>query len=316
MSELKKALVLSGGSIKGAFEAGAVKAIVEKGYKPEYIYGISVGCLNSTFIANEAAQQFISSGKTDWDKIGQALWNFWSDEINSPDKLVKKKCDLALLFGLNWSLISNNFKSILSTQPLQDLVKKKINPDVIRKTPVKLEIGAVNIYSGAINYVTPDDPDFLSYVVASTAIPITMPVQVIKGIPYVDGGLRDVAPFGRAINNGADEIIGVCCQSENLDGHTYNYKNLIKYVERLMDIMVNETINNDIRLVEKFNKILTETNAPEGSELSRFRYVEHTIIRPETEISLDIESFNHNDIVRLLELGYSTAKKQLESKKW
>jgi hypothetical protein len=30
MSELKKALVLSGGSIKGAFEAGAVKAIVEK----------------------------------------------------------------------------------------------------------------------------------------------------------------------------------------------------------------------------------------------------------------------------------------------
>jgi predicted acylesterase/phospholipase RssA len=44
----KKALVLSGGSVKGAFQAGALKAVFETGYAPEIITGISVGSLNGT----------------------------------------------------------------------------------------------------------------------------------------------------------------------------------------------------------------------------------------------------------------------------
>ena len=40
----KTALVLSGGSVKGAFQAGAIRAVLET-KQPDYIYGISVGAL-------------------------------------------------------------------------------------------------------------------------------------------------------------------------------------------------------------------------------------------------------------------------------
>jgi NTE family protein len=52
-----KALVLGGGSMKGAFQVGVIQAVLENGFQPEMIYGISVGALNATFLANEAGRQ-------------------------------------------------------------------------------------------------------------------------------------------------------------------------------------------------------------------------------------------------------------------
>jgi|GEM_PF-5766007 len=39
MNRKKKALVLSGGSIKGAFQAGAIKVVLESGFKLDIIIG-------------------------------------------------------------------------------------------------------------------------------------------------------------------------------------------------------------------------------------------------------------------------------------
>jgi NTE family protein len=72
----KKALVLSGGSVKGAFQAGAIKALIEKGYTFDKIYGISVGSLNGTFMCNEAGKQVAFGNKIDWKYIGDHLVDF------------------------------------------------------------------------------------------------------------------------------------------------------------------------------------------------------------------------------------------------
>jgi len=312
----KKALVLSGGSIKGAYEAGALKAVFEKGYKPDYIYGISVGNLNSTFITHEAAKQFIATGTVDWVKVGLALWEFWSTEIDEPKKLVKKKCNLMLLLSLNWGMIFKKFDSILDTTPLQNLIKRRIDPDVIKQTPVKLHVGATNIYSGEILYVEPTDPDFLDFVVASTAIPIMMPVKIINGIPYLDGGLRDVAPFGKAINEGADEIIGVCCQSEKLDNVAYNYRDLLGLVDKIMDIIVTEIVNNDVKMIDTINELIHEHPGHEGSHHSKYKHVENTVIRPDKQINIDIVNFTQADIINLMNKGYEDAKLKLIGRSW
>lgn len=315
-SPSKRALVLSGGSIKGAYEAGALKAIFEAGFKPEYVYGISVGNLNSTFITHEAAKQFIATGSVDWLKVADELWKFWSTEIDEPKKLVKQKCNLLLLLSLNWGLIFKKFDSILDTTPLQNLIKQHINPDVIKKSPVQLHVGAVNIYSGEIKYVDPQDPDFLDYVVASTAIPIMMPVKIINGMPYLDGGLRDVAPLGQAINVGADDIVCVCCQSEKLDNQTYNYRDLIVMVDKVMDIIVTEIVNNDVKMIQKINDLIEEHNGHGGHHHSKYRHIETTLIRPATEIFLDIQKFTQVDIINLMNRGYQDAKTNLAGKTW
>lgn len=52
-----KALVLGGGSMKGAYQVGCIKAILENGFEPDMIYGISVGALNATFLVNESGKK-------------------------------------------------------------------------------------------------------------------------------------------------------------------------------------------------------------------------------------------------------------------
>ncbi len=44
---IKRALVLGGGAIKGAYQAGAIKVLLNKGFAPDHLYGISVGSLNA-----------------------------------------------------------------------------------------------------------------------------------------------------------------------------------------------------------------------------------------------------------------------------
>ena len=315
-STTKKALVLSGGSIKGAYEAGALKAVFEAGFKPEYLYGISVGNLNSTFITHEAAKQFISTGQVDWLKVADELWKFWSTEIDEPKKLVKQKCNLLLMLSLNWGLIFKKFDSILDTTPLQNLIKKVIDPNVIKESPVKLHVGAVNIYNGEIKFVDPQEPNFLDYVVASTAIPIMMPVKNINGIPYLDGGLRDVAPLGNAINEGADDIVCVCCQSENLDNKTYNYRDLVVLVDKVMDIIVTEIVNNDVKMINTINELIDEHHGEVGSLHEKYKHIETTLIRPATEIFLDIQKFTQVDIINLMNRGYQDAKAKLAGTTW
>lgn len=52
-----KAFVLSGGSIKGAFQAGVITDLLTSGsFMPDAIYGTSVGSLNGAFLADRAGR--------------------------------------------------------------------------------------------------------------------------------------------------------------------------------------------------------------------------------------------------------------------
>ena len=72
-----------------------------------------------------------------------------------------------------------------------------------------------------------------------------VPVTLIGKSPYVDGGVREVAPLKRAIDDGAQEIICVVCQPESLQGVSFLPGNLADFALRLMDIVTNELVNND-----------------------------------------------------------------------
>jgi NTE family protein len=309
----KQALVLSGGSIKGAFEAGAVKAFIEKGFRPDCIFGISVGSLNGTFLANELALQKKRGEEIDWSKASEVLWNFWFNRINSPKDLVKTKSNFWLLLSLNWGLLFKKFDSILDTTPLRNLLYSIVDADVIKNTPVELNVGTVNVYTSEIKYVSPSEPNFLKYVMASTAIPVTMPAEFINNMPFLDGGLRDVAPIGRAINDGATQLAVICCQSEKIETVQFNSKDLVKLISRLMDIIVNETVNNDIKTIERINKLIADFPDYRKSDSNKkYEAIDYKVVRPEKNIDTEIENFTHQDIVNMLNLGYNTAMKQLE----
>ena len=82
----KTALVLSGGSIKGAFQAGALEIVLGQ-RAPAFISGISVGSLNTVWLANEAGAAARRQQSVDWAKLGRGLASFWQERVTRPDGL-------------------------------------------------------------------------------------------------------------------------------------------------------------------------------------------------------------------------------------
>jgi NTE family protein len=110
-----RALVLGGGSLKGAFQAGAIQAVLEAGFEPEAIYGISVGSLNAVFLIHEAGRQFAEHGVIDWKKAGRQLIEFWVRNITKPADVAEIRS--RLLMGYN--TLMSRFDGLLDNTPLQ-----------------------------------------------------------------------------------------------------------------------------------------------------------------------------------------------------
>jgi len=298
----KKALVLSGGSIKGAFQAGAIQQILNEGFKPDIIHGISVGSLNGSFLVNETGKQ---NNKYDWKTIGKTLVDFWKNSINKPSDLVKKKS----FFKLVKDLLFNKFDGIISNAPLKKLVHRILSLDNLRKSKVDFTAGAVNMITGNLKNFNQYNPSIIDGVIASTTIPVMMPISHIGGLPFYDGGLRDVAPLKSVIEKGAEEIVIILCQSENLTEKNFNTGKLMHLVSRIMDIVVNETVNNDIARMEDVNcQVPKKSNIIKRGFHKGKKKIKFRIIRPAKELIVKIDKFQKEDIQKMIELGKTTAK--------
>ena len=292
-----KALVLSGGSIKGAWQAGAIKAVLESGFVPDIITGISVGALNGAFLTNGIAKY------SDWKLAAIYLCSFWLMNIRKPADIFTKKSGARIALDI----LRKKFDGIVSVKPLWELVENTINIENLQRSPVKYFCGYVNMRTGEILYSNNHNETLcIDSIIASTAIPITMPL--VNGI-LADGGLRDNAPLKVAIDNGATEIIVIATLPEKLTYYDENLGDVMNYADRLMEIIVNNTLNDDLKEAERINGICrrwipadSHTNAADKREIGI------KVIRPAFQIQIALNNFNEKDIARTIEEGYTTAK--------
>ncbi len=286
---MSQILVLAGGSVKGAFQAGVIKALFEKGYQPDAIYGVSAGSLNAAYLVNQFGQQANAGLPISYPQAAQDLWDFWERRITRPECLSKP----FNIFQLGWTALTKKFEGLVDTSPLRDLLSDVLQGRNLHASPVGLKVGAVNIMEGAMHYVDPSFENFQDYLMASSAVPILMPVVKIEGEKrksYLDGGLRDVAPLQKAINDGAKEVVVIACHTEMIEGGDFDSGDLLALVDRVMDIAVNEILNADLKMSRSEVKL--------------------TIIRPRQPLSIDIQRFTKIDIRRMLEMGYALGLEQ------
>jgi NTE family protein len=284
---MSKILVLAGGSVKGAFQAGVIKALFENGYQPDAIYGVSAGSLNAAYLVNQMGQQVNAGTPLSYPQAAQDLWDFWERRITRPECLSKP----FNIFQLGWTALTKKFQGLVDTRPLRDLLADVLQDRNLHASPVGLKIGAVNIMEGVMHYVDPSFENFQAYLMASSAVPILMPVVKIDGQKkksYLDGGLRDVAPLQKAIQDGATEVVVIACHTEMIEGGDFDSGDLLALVDRVMDIAVNEILNADLQRPRTDVKV--------------------QIIRPSQPLSIDIQRFTKMDIRRMLEMGYVQGK--------
>lgn len=317
-----KALVLSGGSIKGAYQAGAISTVLKKGFKPTLIYGVSVGSLNGAFIADRAGAQVISGNSNpDWEGIGQELTTFWTANIRSFKDIGKKRGS----FGIFWKILRKKFTGLLKMGPLTDLMRRSLSAERIKKAPAIFHAGVVDLESGEFFNATHGSAGnkLVDFVIASTREPIKMPIHWIKTkppkggaekeLPLVDGGARNIAPLGEAIGKGATEIVVIACQPEDIkpaaDG--LNYRDFFKIASRTLAIMTNEIVNNDLKVAEATNRYCLQHGDPKKDFLvgdddahhAGHKFVPIRIIRPKEPIKVSITEFTTADIALMIKQG-------------
>ncbi len=197
-----RALVLSGGGAKGAFEAGAVyHLVVHRGCDFKDFSGVSVGALNVAYLAQAPTQ---GNSLANLQKQSQGLVELWRD-IRGPKQVLHGK-----FLGLPRLLIFGT-ESLNDFTPLHDLVKREIQMDALLHSGRLVSVGTVSFYDWTYREVRATDPqpapaDFLDYVYASALIPVYGKMPRIKEhasqrddrnywSQFSDGGVRHPTPI-------------------------------------------------------------------------------------------------------------------------
>lgn len=301
----KNALVLSGGSIKGAFQAGAIEKVLEKGFKPDMIYGTSVGSLNGGFLTNLAGKTTTATPTLNWPQMGKDLVDFWINNITGFKKIGKKRN----FISLGCRILFNRFDGLINTAKLRKMVKEILDETYLKQSPVEFYACSVNVADGKITYAKPGiNEKIIDFIIASTAIPLVMPLSIIEENAYLDGGIREVAPLGKAIDDGAQEIVCIVCQPREMEKKTLKTGKLIELSNQIMDIVTDELVNNDIKWLEKINTHIEKNKGVDFiGPFSEKKIINLTVIRPDSPLNIELTDFNPEQITELIQIGREIA---------
>ncbi len=196
-----RALVLSGGGAKGAFEAGAVyHLVVHRGCDFRDFSGVSAGALNAAFLAQAPVEgDSLSNLKIHAGKLVE-VWR----GIRSRKDILRGR------FLATPRLVVFGIESLNDFKPLRALIERNIRMEALAHSGRAVRVGTVSFYDGTYREVALGaDPleqfQFLDYIYASALIPVygAMPriqenfVQTPDSenwSQFADGSIRHTTP--------------------------------------------------------------------------------------------------------------------------
>lgn len=189
------AFVLSGGGARGALQVGAVRALLEAGFKPDLLVGTSIGAANATYLAVHGA------------------------DLQNLDGLVQtwRAAAVADLMPANylWLTLRVLFNRV-GWRPYHRMreffVAHGISPDLRFADihGVRLILVAADLNSGrpVVFGANPED-SVLEGLLASTALPPWVRPMEKGDMLLVDGGVVSNLPIEPALRQGARSIIAL-----------------------------------------------------------------------------------------------------------
>ena len=178
------ALVLSGGGAKGAWEAGAAVALIERGVPVRLVAGSSAGALTAAMLADGRLDRL------------QALWRSLSREqvyALRPGVLFA-----GLLPGWLTLLALDHAGSLLDPTPLRELIAATLDFDRVRASPRRLLVVTTDLARRAPR-VFDNATVSVDALMAAAAVPGAFPPVSVDGALLVDGGLTGRAPVLEAL---------------------------------------------------------------------------------------------------------------------
>ncbi len=180
------AFVLGGGGLLGAVEVGMLRALLEAGVQPDLILGTSVGALNGALVAADPGPGVI-----------ERLVDLWHSAVSTGDVYgdgAVRQVRRAVRTGTH----------LHSSEPLRDRLAQELGDLSFAELAVPFQCCAASIERAAEHWFTTGR--VVEAVMASAAVPGLLSPAEVDGEHYLDGGIVNSVPVGRAVECGALRI--------------------------------------------------------------------------------------------------------------
>ena len=179
------AFVLGGGGSLGAHEVGMLKALLEAGVKPDLVVGTSVGAINGALLAADPTPDTVERLSGLWQGMGRA-GVFSGSLAGRVGTAVRSRTHL------------------YSNGPLRALLERDLPDLPIEELQVPFQCVAACIELSAEHWFS--SGPLVPAILASSAVPGLLPPVRIDGRHFLDGGLVNSIPVGRAVALGARTV--------------------------------------------------------------------------------------------------------------
>jgi NTE family protein len=180
------AFVLGGGGLLGAVEVGMLRALLDADIRPGLILGTSVGALNGALVAAHPGPDVIERLVSLWQSAAQSREVYGDGPVRQVTRAVRTGTHLH------------------STRPLQERLQQELGDLTFAELAVPFQCCAASIERAAEHWFT--QGRVVDAVVASAAVPGLLSPAVVDGEHYLDGGIVNSIPVGRAVECGATTV--------------------------------------------------------------------------------------------------------------
>jgi len=278
---MKRALILSGGGARGAFQVGVWKYLREINWIPDLICGTSIGAINAAAIGSGMSVERLAK-----------LWR-----THNRSEIYRLKAGQFLRSALR----GKPLKSVLDTAPLRAMLTRNLDIEALRHSPMEIIISAVHLATGRLHLYNQAVIE-IDHLMASSAMPILFPWQPIRGELHWDGGVMANSPLFLALERKAEEIVVVLLSPV---GHR--------------PLPPPATLREGLELVFEhfligsYQTAMPIFNETEGAQHSPQPRI--SVVAPSRMLGFaSLLNFSTRQVSRLIDAGYHNARRQLAQK--
>lgn len=283
MDSPRRSLILAGGGMRVAYQAGVLLALDEAGLRFDHADGTSGGTINLAMIL---------SGLSPREMV--ARW-----ESLSVSHFVS-------FLPLRKYLSDEGLESLGDARGIVDHVFPHLGIDMDKIRSPQSPAGTFNVcnFTRKTSEVIPNTRMTMDYLVAGISLPIFMPAVKIDGAFYVDSvWIRD-ANLMEAVRRGAEELWVIWCIGNTSQYHSGVFRQYVHMIE----IAANGALFQEFEQINELNARIRNGESPYGQKAP----IRLHLIRPDYPLPLDPDYYlGRIDATTLAERGYTDAKKYL-----
>jgi NTE family protein len=162
-----------------------IRALLERGVRPDLVVGTSVGALNGAAVAARPELEMVD--------VLESVWlNLDEDRVFGDS-----------LFARTANLVKSR-THLHSNRPLRQLLERMLPASAFEDLRVPFQCVAANIERAAEHWFS--EGPLVEAILASCAVPGILPPVELNGEHFIDGGVVNSIPIERAVDLGANEI--------------------------------------------------------------------------------------------------------------